>query len=126
MAAHAHTHFHLFTYGTLRARGDAAHLLEGCEPVGPARVDGILYDIQGRYPALMLYGDAPVEGELWRCPVEALARLDDHEGVRSGLFRRVGIAVEGTAAWVYVAGPSLARYLTPEARIPTGRWAPAG
>lgn len=120
----AHTHFHLFTYGTLRARGAAAHLLDDCRRVGTAQVPGILYDVEGRYPALMLYGDAPVHGELWRCPVHVLGRLDAYEGVVQGLYRRVGIRVGSTQAWTYVAGPGLARHLTPGARIAAGEWPP--
>jgi gamma-glutamylcyclotransferase (GGCT)/AIG2-like uncharacterized protein YtfP len=119
-----HTHFHLFTYGTLCARGGAAHLLDDCERLGPAEVPGILYDVEGRYPALMLYGEAPVHGELWRCPVSALGRLDAYEGVAAGLFRRVAVQVDSTPAWTYVAGPGLARHLTADARLGDGEWRP--
>lgn len=116
--------FHLFTYGTLRRGREAAGLLEGCERVGPATVAGSLFDIDGEYPALVLAGAGRVEGEIWRCPAELLARLDEYEAVGRGLFRRVAAEAGGLACWVYVAGPRLARRLTPRRRIKSGRWPP--
>ncbi len=114
--------FHLFAYGTLRKNGPAAELLRGASFVRPAAVQGTLYDIEGRYPALLLYGENPVHGEIWRCPPELLAELDEFESVEEGLFRRVGVEVDGLACWTYVAGPALARQLTPSRRVATGIW----
>lgn len=116
------THFHLFTYGTL-AGGDgaASPLLADCERVGDAAVRGTLYDA-GPYPALLLSGNEPVAGEIWRCPAEVLPRLDRYEAVEEGLFRRVGLRVEGTPCWAYVAGPRLGIRLTHRSRIRSGRW----
>ena len=111
------THFHLFAYGTLRANGSAVSLLRDCECIGRFTIGGVLYDIDGEYSALVLYGASPVEGDVWRCPNELLASLDAYEGVESGLFRRVAAQVGGTACWVYVAGPRLSRMLTPARRI---------
>lgn len=111
------THFHLFAYGTLRARGSSSSLLRDCVQVASAEIGGVLYDIDGEYPALVLYGSSPVPGEIWHCPVELLASLDAYEGVGDGLFRRVGIEVNGTACWTYVAGSKLTRKLTPARRI---------
>ena len=111
------SHFHLFAYGTLRDKGSSASLLRDCEAMGPAEIGGVLYDIDGEYPALVMYGASAVRGEIWRCPVDILALLDAYEGVDDGLFRRVGVEVGGTACWTYVAGPKLARKLTPERRI---------
>ena len=116
--------FHLFTYGTLRRSGEGAVLLEGCKPVGPATITGTLYDIDGEYPALVLAGTGRVQGEIWHCPAPVLARLDAYEEVAAGLFRRVAALVEGVPCWVYVAGPKLARRLTPRRRIESGRWPP--
>ncbi|MGQ0563059.1 MAG: gamma-glutamylcyclotransferase family protein [Gemmatimonadota bacterium] len=107
------THFHLFAYGTLRANGGADSLLRDCERIGRGTVGGVLYDIDGEYPALVLYGSRPVAGDIWRCPNELLGSLDAYEGVNDGLFRRVGVAVDGIACWTYVAGPALAHQLTP-------------
>ena len=108
--------FHLFTYGTLTS-GDAANrLLQGCERVGQGVVRGTLYDL-GDYPALLLGGDDSVPGVVWRCPADRLPELDRYEGTDDGLFRRVGVEVDGYACWVYVAGPGLGHRLVPEARV---------
>lgn len=113
----------LFVYGTLRSGGGAAGLLRDGRPVGTGTVAGTLYDL-GRYPALVLDGRGPVEGEVWRCPPDALARLDEYEGVADGLYSRVLVDVEGVPCWTYVAGALLLPRLAPERRIPSGRWPP--
>lgn len=112
----------IFVYGTLRTGGLAAARLSGGERVGSATVAGTLFDIGGRYPALVLAGSGTVHGELWRCEPDLLARLDEYEGVRQGLFRRVAIEVNGVGAWTYVAGPALAIELDPSRRIEDGVW----
>ena len=114
--------FHLFVYGTLRKNGSAAHMMSGCEHLGSATVGGVLYDIDGEFPALVLYGKAPVRGEVWRCPSRMLPELDRYERVSSELFRRVAVTAkletgDSAACWVYVAGPGLAPKLTPERHV---------
>jgi gamma-glutamylcyclotransferase (GGCT)/AIG2-like uncharacterized protein YtfP len=116
------THFHLFVYGTLRRSGTAVERLGSSEWLGKGTVGGVLYDMDGDFPALVLYGTSPVQGEVWRCPAELLASLDEYERVDEGLFRRVGVevrledgAIQG--CWTYVAGPRLSRKLTPARRI---------
>lgn len=116
-------HVHIFVYGTLREAAQSAQLLDDCERIGPANVTGMLFDA-GAYPALILAGRGRVHGELWRCPPDAVARLDDYEGTDVGLFRRVGLRVDGHACWAYVAGPALAPRLTPDRRIESGVWPP--
>jgi gamma-glutamylcyclotransferase (GGCT)/AIG2-like uncharacterized protein YtfP len=116
--------FHLFVYGTLRSDRSRSPLLERCERVAAATVDGTLYQLDD-FPALLLYGATPVRGEIWRCPADLLWRLDEYENIESGLFRRVGIEVDGLACWMYVAGPGLAHRLTPDRRLSTGDWTPA-
>src|SRR5690606_30875491 len=115
---------------TLRLGGPASEVLAGCEYSGAATVKAMMYDIDGRFPAIILYGDADVHGEIWHCPADLLARLDEYEGVSSGLFRRVGIeASAGDApvpAWIYAAGPALSRHLTPENRLSHGSWSSPG
>lgn len=111
------THFHVFVYGTLRSRGKAAAMLADCERISDGEVGGVLYDIDNEYPALVLYGTTPVEGEIWRCPNQLLATLDAYEGVEQGLFRRVGVRVRDIGCWTYVAGPQLTKKLTPDRRI---------
>jgi gamma-glutamylcyclotransferase (GGCT)/AIG2-like uncharacterized protein YtfP len=113
----------VFVYGTLRAGGVAHDVLAGCERVGTAEVAGTLYDIDGRFPALVLYGSTSVHGEVWRCPDTLLGLLDEYEGVTSGLFRRVAVHVGEHACWTYVAGPALARKLTAARRVHGGDWA---
>jgi gamma-glutamylcyclotransferase (GGCT)/AIG2-like uncharacterized protein YtfP len=116
------THFHLFVYGTLRSNGAAVGKLVNSQLIGRGSVGGVLYDMDGDFPALVLYGNNPVHGEVWRCPVELLRSLDIYERVDEGLFRRVGVEVRmenGTTqgCWTYVAGPRLSRKLTPARRI---------
>ena len=117
--------FHLFVYGTLRGGGGATELLSESVCVRTGAVSGTLYDIDGAYPALMLYGDSPVQGEIWRCPFHVLGQLDAYESVQDGLFRRVGVEVEGIPCWTYVAGRALSRKLTRERRVTGGAWRPA-
>jgi gamma-glutamylcyclotransferase (GGCT)/AIG2-like uncharacterized protein YtfP len=114
--------FHLFVYGTLRSGGAAAGILAGSRLVGTATIEGTLYDL-GEFPALMLYGGTPVEGEVWQCPTGLLWKLDEYEGVGRGLFRRVAIQAGDWSCWTYVAGPQLGRRLTPDRRMRDGRWA---
>jgi gamma-glutamylcyclotransferase (GGCT)/AIG2-like uncharacterized protein YtfP len=110
--------FHLFTYGSLasaRPGSPGARLLAGCERVTEGSVRGTLYDL-GEYPALLLSGNDPVAGVIWRCPTRVLPVLDEYEGTHSGLFRRAAVRVEGLACWIYVAGPKLGPRLVPDAR----------
>jgi gamma-glutamylcyclotransferase (GGCT)/AIG2-like uncharacterized protein YtfP len=120
--------FDLFVYGTLRSGAGAAGLLDGCEHLGPGTVHGILYDIDGRFPALLLYEtEGAVHGEIWRCPAALLPSLDRYEGTADGLFRRVAADVETprgrVPCWLYTAGPALSRKLVFDRRIPSGEWA---
>ncbi|MFW6079366.1 MAG: gamma-glutamylcyclotransferase family protein [Gemmatimonadota bacterium] len=114
---------HIFVYGTLRDGEHAGRLLHDCERLGAAQVTGMLFDA-GAFPAMILAGRGRVHGELWRCPPDAVARLDDYEGTDVGLFRRVGLRVDGVPCWTYVAGPALASRLTPDRRIESGAWPP--
>jgi len=116
--------FCLFVYGTLRTGAPGSGLLEASERIADACVEGTLYDLDD-YPALMLYGHTRVEGEVWRCPVDLLWKLDEHEGVDRGLFRRVAVMASGIPCWTYIAGPALAPRLTPDRRLDDGRWSGA-
>jgi gamma-glutamylcyclotransferase (GGCT)/AIG2-like uncharacterized protein YtfP len=115
---------HLFVYGALKSGGEESAVLAGSRLVGPATVAGTLYQTPSGYPALMLAGAGRVHGEIWNCAPEILRELDAYEGVEDGLFRRVGVRVGDHACWTYVAGPRLARALTPDRRIPSGDWSP--
>jgi gamma-glutamylcyclotransferase (GGCT)/AIG2-like uncharacterized protein YtfP len=116
--------FHLFAYGTLRDPADPVlPLMQGARRVAEATVAGTLYDIDGEFPALMLYGTTPVAGTVWHIPESArLALLDEYEQVLQGLYRRVAVEAAGLPCWVYVAGPALASRLTPERRMAAGTW----
>jgi gamma-glutamylcyclotransferase (GGCT)/AIG2-like uncharacterized protein YtfP len=120
-------HFHLFAYGTLRRDGASASMLRDCEFIGAGTVNGVLYNIDNQFPALVLYGNAPVSGDVWRCPAAMLPTLDAYERIEEGLFRRIGVNVEvgegEIASWVYVAGSGLSRKLSANHRIAS--W-PAG
>lgn len=121
--------FYLFIYGTLQSGHPGAELLRGCERICGATVGGILYNIDDQFPALVLYGNSQVSGEIWRCPFEPLKTLDAYEGVSDGLFRRVGVtarAADGRelGCWTYVAGPKLAHKLTADRRVTS--WHAAG
>lgn len=114
--------FNLFVYGSLRSGDSANDRLAGSELIGPATVHGTLYDIDGRFRAIMLYGTDLIHGEVWRCPVDLLRSLDEYEGTATGLFRRIGTEVDGAAGervpcWTYVAGPALSRKITPDRRV---------
>lgn len=115
----------IFVYGTLRAGEGAAGLLQGCRRLGVVEVRGALYDVGGRFPALVLGGEGEVEGEIWECPEPRLRILDEYEGVGQGLFRREVVRMDDGDCWTYVAGSSLLPLLEPERVIRTGRW-PAG
>ena len=121
-------HFHLFVYGTLRQGSAPSAHMHACERLGDATIPGILYDIDGRFPAVVLYGEGRVIGEIWRCPAPELTRLDSYEGTASGLFRRVAIEADSASGavpcWTYAAGPALARKLVPARRLPGGEWPP--
>lgn len=114
------SHFHLFVYGTLKSGGKNESVLSSCERVSAGEVGGVLYEIDGDHPALILYGNIPIEGEIWRCPNEMLPQLDAFEGIDHGLFRRVGVTVRDIGCWTYVAGPRLTKKLNPDNRIT--RW----
>jgi gamma-glutamylcyclotransferase (GGCT)/AIG2-like uncharacterized protein YtfP len=114
--------FYLFVYGTLRSGRSAANLLKDSRKAGEGSVGGVLYDIDGEYPALIVYGNTPVPGEVWQCPVSLLRELDAYEQVETGLFRRIAMEVQMTdgsvlPCWGYVAGPRLAAKLTPARRV---------
>lgn len=120
--------FNLFVYGTLQAGNAGAQLLEGSSRIGSGTVAGTLYDIDGRFPALVRYGEDEVQGEVWRCPSDLLLTLDRYEGTEEGLFRRIADEVQTERGllpcWLYAAGPALSRKLTPDRRIAGGRWDP--
>jgi len=123
---------HLFAYGTLK-RGLRNHhvIAHFAAEIIPAAVMGRLLDFQGRYPFLLLMppGADPsawhrVEGELvtLRDPAGALARLDELEGLATGLYERVRVGLlepDDAEAWTYIAPGNSA----PRGTVPLGRTA---
>ena len=85
----------LFVYGTLRigGRNDIRRFGPGSRLLGPARVQGRLYDL-GAYPGLVLGGPEWVRGELhWVWPVlePTLDELEEVWPQRSGEYRRTRV-----------------------------------
>ena len=69
----------LFVYGTLRRGGsnDIARIAPDAVFVSTARARGRLYDVNGRWPSLVLDDSAGwVTGEIYRVPPQAWAALD--------------------------------------------------
>lgn len=84
---------HVFVYGTLRRGEDNDINLLHPHPrfVGPATVEGDLFDF-GRHPGIVLREGGPrVLGEVYACAPELIAALDDVElnyPERPGLYRQ--------------------------------------
>jgi gamma-glutamylcyclotransferase (GGCT)/AIG2-like uncharacterized protein YtfP len=96
---------YVFVYGTLTDPARVAQVLEEFSFVGPAVLDG-LHVVRGTYPTLVPGGET--EGRLLEIDPDDVGRLDDYEGVDSGLYVRVAVPVEGDAsgeATVYVGDP---------------------
>lgn len=106
---------HVFVYGTLK-RGCKNHRqIAGQTYVGDARTaPGYrLYDL-GDYPGMVVdpSDTEGVVGELWSVTPEALARLDDFEGVEEGLYRRAPVVLlpprDDVVAYTYLYAKDLA------------------
>jgi gamma-glutamylcyclotransferase (GGCT)/AIG2-like uncharacterized protein YtfP len=99
----------VFVYGTLKRGGSNHRLLSGQRFVGVARTrpEFRLYELDG-YPG-MVRGPGPgrsIEGELWEVDPPCLERLDDLEGLGTGLYAREPILLlpphDGTPVQTYV------------------------
>ena len=110
----------LFVYGTLKPGQSrwsvVASYVEPGEPILDAEVNGQLWATPWDWPALTL-GIGSVPGVLLALRpdlvAEALARLDEIEGVGSGLFKRVAVTTRcGVLCWVYL-WPSGTKGFTP-------------
>jgi gamma-glutamylcyclotransferase (GGCT)/AIG2-like uncharacterized protein YtfP len=99
----------LFIYGTLLPGLRLDHHMLGAERLGPAKIQGLLYDL-GTYPG-WVQGDGLVHGEVYRLTSTHLQRLDEVEEVVPGdpvasLYVRDRIQVlvgtcSGQWVWVY-------------------------
>jgi len=105
----------LFVYGTLMPGGVRWQLLALYVVGGPvaATVRGALYDTGHGYPALFPDGDRDVPGVLVTLDQErleeALATLDEVEGLVDGLYRRELADAGGQPAWTYYGGSDALR-----------------
>jgi gamma-glutamylcyclotransferase (GGCT)/AIG2-like uncharacterized protein YtfP len=108
---------HLFVYGTLRSGSDnrfARMLAERARSLGPARIEGLLYDF-GSYPGARR-GGGWIHGEIFQLhdPAAILGELDGYEGSE---YARATVAAKGIECWIYwYVGPEPGRL------IPTGDW----
>lgn len=89
----------LFAYGTLKRGGKYHDYLEEAELVEERAIaKGTLYDTGMGYPALVLSGTNPVEGEIYDIPDvlwPALDYLEDYSGnPEKDLYDKVTIQVE--------------------------------
>jgi gamma-glutamylcyclotransferase (GGCT)/AIG2-like uncharacterized protein YtfP len=118
---------HVFVYGTLRRgeRNDIAHFRPLPLFVGPASIEGCLYDL-GAYPGIVLGERGRVVGEVYRITSAVEAALDILEEVKvdgSGEYRKrdVPVVVAGQAlnCLVYEIHPDR---LTGRPRITSGDW----
>ncbi len=93
----------VFVYGTLRRGGSNNFRMDGFSWIGPAAVNGHLYEVSW-YPALVLDENAgEVVGDLYKVSEEGLAALDEFEGSE---YRRTRTMVqnsdnEAESAWVW-------------------------
>lgn len=101
---------HVFVYGTLR-RGDVRwHHLEPFVLGGTSdTVRGVVFDTGFDYPGAWFDSDGTIHGETFELRPdtidEALAVLDDVEGVVDGDYTRVEVTTgRGYRAWAYAYG----------------------
>jgi gamma-glutamylcyclotransferase (GGCT)/AIG2-like uncharacterized protein YtfP len=101
----------VFVYGTLKpGQGRWPILAPFVLPTGvdgAAAVSGLLYDTGCGWPAAVFdtVAGAEVPGSVLTLRPESVAQaldtLDAVEGVRSGLFQRILVEVEGQSCWAY-------------------------
>ena len=90
----------VFVYGTLRRGGSNNFRMEACKWLGPAGVNGHLYEVDW-YPALVLDDNAAeVVGDLYEVPADQLDALDAFEGSE---YKRVRAMVQTAEdkAWIW-------------------------
>ncbi|MEM7180368.1 MAG: gamma-glutamylcyclotransferase family protein [Spirochaetota bacterium] len=95
----------LFVYGTLR-QGERANffLRDGSLLRSAIRFHGFRLLTHGPYPFAML-ADAQdsIVGDIYTIPTRLLGRLDEYEGVNSGLYTREEYLHEGIPFFIYIA-----------------------
>jgi len=91
----------VFVYGSLK-RGFGNHqLLEESEFIGH-HITEPLYEMRslGGYPGVLLNGDTPISGELYRVDEATFQRLDRLEGYPR-FYQRLQIPTKEGYAWMY-------------------------
>lgn len=101
----------IFVYGTLQPGQERWPILKPfvltVDEDGPATARGRLYDTGYGWPAAVFDAAAgtTLPGTVLtfhpRSCEEAFATLDAVEGVKSGLFQRISIEVDGVVCWAY-------------------------
>lgn len=92
----------MFVYGSLKADGQAHHLLAGAEPVGKGVLDHVVTTQHAGYPMLRS-GIGSVQGEIYRVPEDLWPTLDAWEDVPEVYQRRQRKLRDGRSVWVYEA-----------------------
>ncbi|HEY0945250.1 MAG TPA: gamma-glutamylcyclotransferase family protein [Opitutaceae bacterium] len=93
----------VFVYGTLKRGGSNHHHLAGQRFVGVGRTEpGFrLYDLGG-YPGMVAVAAGEkgkaIEGEIWDVGDDALAGLDELEGLAEGLYERMPVRLQAPFA----------------------------
>ena len=104
----------LFVYGTLLSGLSNHHHMQGATCLGPATMQGALFDL-GDYPAMKLLGDraAPlgtVLGELYKIEVSQWQRLDDLEEVDpESMANSMYLRVTADVTWLATESPQAVR-----------------
>jgi gamma-glutamylcyclotransferase (GGCT)/AIG2-like uncharacterized protein YtfP len=117
----------LFVYGTLLSGEPGSACLAGCHLIDTFEVPGQLYDTKQGYPAAVFDPRSPVKvvGELYllpKDPASKLRELDQIEGTREGLFRRIQLRHDGESFYCYEASHAIYPLVTEENLIKSGSW----
>ena len=95
----------IFVYGTLRDPDVLSRLLRRVPPMKPARVDGFrkYFDQDAGFPMAIKEKGSSIDGALMTgIGSRDLSALDDYEGIRKGLYKRITVQVTPAGAKVPV------------------------
>jgi len=92
----------VFVYGTLKKGFGNHRWLDGAGFVGKAKTSSIFSMINlGYYPGVLLHGETSITGELYLIDKTIEDRLDDLEGVDSGLYHKTEVDTDKGKALMY-------------------------
>lgn len=86
----------IFIYGTLRDPDVLSRLLRRVPPMKPARVEGYrkYFDQEAGFPMAIKEKGSVIDGALMTgIGSRDLSTLDDYEGIRKGLYKRITVQV---------------------------------